>query len=190
MRRRLIDATLECLVADGYAGLTIGSIVERAGVSRGAPLHHFASKAALIEAAAEDLFAQVSHAVNAAYEEARPDDDPLGTFLLLLWKRVFAADMGTMIAELSHASRHDADLAVIMERLLLRIYQIASRVSIRYVRTRSDSVPAARITILTQWMMRGMAMDRHFGAPDALFERYLEHWRTLLDSAIDDEAQG
>ena len=43
--------------------------LERAGVSRGAPLHHFASKAALIEAAAEDLFAQVSTLAHAGVKQ-------------------------------------------------------------------------------------------------------------------------
>ena len=50
MRQRLIEATLQCLVNDGYAGTTISKIVDAAQVSRGAPVHHFTSKAALIEA--------------------------------------------------------------------------------------------------------------------------------------------
>ena len=55
MRRRVLDATLECLQKDGYARTTVGRIIEVAGVSRGAPLHHFPSKSALIAAAAERL---------------------------------------------------------------------------------------------------------------------------------------
>jgi len=40
MRRRLLAATLESLAEDGYAGSTLSSIVRRAGVSRGAQVHH------------------------------------------------------------------------------------------------------------------------------------------------------
>ncbi len=184
MRKRLIEATLDCLITDGYAKLTIGGIVERAGVSRGAPLHHFTSKAALVEASAEHVLQEVSTKVMEAHEAAQSSDDPMGVFLTLLWREIFGTDLGAMVTEFSHASRHDADLAPIVEKLLLKIYQTSARVSERYVRARSDKVPAARITVLTQWMMRGMAMDRHLGAPDGFFERLLEHWRTLLDDAV------
>ncbi|WP_328393421.1 TetR/AcrR family transcriptional regulator [Streptomyces sp. NBC_00390] len=50
-RQRLLDATIDCLVEYGFAGTTTHRVQERAGVSRGALLHHFASKAALLAAA-------------------------------------------------------------------------------------------------------------------------------------------
>lgn len=184
MRLRLIEATLDCLVTEGYAGLTIGKIVDRAGVSRGAPLHHFSSKAALIEASADHLLRRVSRKVSGAYDDAKDAGDPVSAFLTLIWRDLFAAPEGDMLAELNHASRHEPELQVIMEALWTRIYRIASRVSARYVRTRSGTVPPARIALLTQWLMRGMAQDLHHGAPDALFERYLSHWRALLDDAL------
>ncbi|MGW6455251.1 TetR/AcrR family transcriptional regulator [Streptomyces sp. NPDC055078] len=50
-RQRLLDATIDCLVEYGFAGTTTQRVQERAGISRGALLHHFASKAALLTAA-------------------------------------------------------------------------------------------------------------------------------------------
>lgn len=50
-RQRLLDATIDCLVEHGFAGTTTQRVQERAGVSRGALLHHFASKADLLAAA-------------------------------------------------------------------------------------------------------------------------------------------
>ncbi|GGY56861.1 TetR/AcrR family transcriptional regulator [Parvularcula lutaonensis] len=188
MRARLVEATLDCLATNGYARLTISSIVERAGVSRGAPLHHFQSKQALIEAAADHLFRRVSRKVSSAYEDAVGAEDPVSAFLTRLWRDIFTAPEGAMLAELNHASRHEPDLQSIMSSLWTRIYRIASRVSARYVRTRQGTVPPERIALLTQWLMRGMAQDFHLGAPDALFERYLEHWRALLDSALPRQA--
>ena len=47
MRERLLNATVECLYELGYAKTTTTAIVERAGVSRGAQLHHFPTKADL-----------------------------------------------------------------------------------------------------------------------------------------------
>ncbi|WP_210490956.1 TetR/AcrR family transcriptional regulator [Patulibacter sp. SYSU D01012] len=48
---RLLDAAIACLLEDGYAATTNQRIQERAGVSRGALLHHFPRKSALLVAA-------------------------------------------------------------------------------------------------------------------------------------------
>jgi len=50
-RRHLLETTVECLVEYGYAGTTTQRVQERAGLSRGALLHHFRSKAELFAAA-------------------------------------------------------------------------------------------------------------------------------------------
>src|SRR3954466_4512427 len=53
----LLDATIECLVEDGYANTTTSRVAERAGVSRGAHLHHFQTRSALVAAAVARLSA-------------------------------------------------------------------------------------------------------------------------------------
>lgn len=47
-RGALLDATLEVLVEVGYARLTTAQVVARAGVTRGAQAHYFATKADLV----------------------------------------------------------------------------------------------------------------------------------------------
>jgi tetracycline repressor-like protein len=47
-QRRLLDATVDCLVEVGWAGTTTTLVSERAGVSRGAQLHHYPTKDALV----------------------------------------------------------------------------------------------------------------------------------------------
>ena len=42
-RERLLEATVACLVAHGYAGTTMQRVQRAAGVSRGALIHHFAT---------------------------------------------------------------------------------------------------------------------------------------------------
>jgi AcrR family transcriptional regulator len=54
-REALLDATIACLVEDGYASTTTSRVAERAGVSRGAHLHHFQTRPALVAAAIEHL---------------------------------------------------------------------------------------------------------------------------------------
>lgn len=50
-RAALLEACVECLLEQGYAGLTTAAVVSRAGVSRGAQAHHFSTKAELVVAA-------------------------------------------------------------------------------------------------------------------------------------------
>ena len=50
-REGILDAAVSCFVDIGYATTTTAKIAEVAGVSRGAMLHHFASKAELVQAA-------------------------------------------------------------------------------------------------------------------------------------------
>ncbi|RKN17036.1 TetR/AcrR family transcriptional regulator [Micromonospora musae] len=52
---RLLEATVECLVEHGWAGTTTTLVAARAGVSRGAQLHHYPTKAALVTAAVGHL---------------------------------------------------------------------------------------------------------------------------------------
>ncbi|HEY0891386.1 MAG TPA: TetR/AcrR family transcriptional regulator [Nocardioides sp.] len=54
-RRALLDATVTCLAELGYAGTTSAAVAERAGLSRGAQLHHFGTRDQMVVAAVEHL---------------------------------------------------------------------------------------------------------------------------------------
>src|SRR3954464_2789270 len=54
-REALLDATVACLIEDGYAHTTTSRVAERAGVSRGAHLHHFQTRTSLVAAAIAPL---------------------------------------------------------------------------------------------------------------------------------------
>ncbi len=58
MRQRLMEATVESLAELGWAGTSTTVVSQRAGVSRGAQLHHFPSKQDLVVAAVEYLAAR------------------------------------------------------------------------------------------------------------------------------------
>lgn len=52
LRRALLDAGWDLVAEDGPDALTLRAVARRAGVSHGAPAHHFPDKAALVEAMA------------------------------------------------------------------------------------------------------------------------------------------
>lgn len=58
-RRKLIRATLGCLQERGYSGTTTTAVATRAKLSQGALFVHFKTKAELVAAAVEELFASL-----------------------------------------------------------------------------------------------------------------------------------
>src|SRR3954467_6337992 len=54
-REALLDAAIGCLIEEGYASTTTSAVAVRAGLSRGAHLHHFQTRTALVAAAVEQL---------------------------------------------------------------------------------------------------------------------------------------
>lgn len=108
-RAALLDAALECLVEQGYAATTTIEVARRAGVSRGAQLHHFPTKARLLAAAVDHLFERRHAEFRQAFADAEPGADRLDTAIDLLWG-MFRGPTFVAWLELWVASRHDPDL--------------------------------------------------------------------------------
>ncbi|MCV7261312.1 TetR/AcrR family transcriptional regulator [Mycobacterium shimoidei] len=116
MRARLLDATIDCLVTYGYAGTTTPRVAERAGVTRGAQIHHFRSKEDLVVAAIEHLAQQRAQAAVRELGRVQASPDPVATVLEFLWE----AHQGPLFVasvELWVAARTDPVLAREIERV-------------------------------------------------------------------------
>ena len=68
-RRRLLEAAIACLNERGYTGTTTTEIAGRAGVSRGAQVHHFRHKEELVIGALEHICARRIAELEYAFEE-------------------------------------------------------------------------------------------------------------------------
>src|SRR6478672_8781618 len=84
-RTALLDAALDSLVEGGYAATTTIETARRAGVSRGAQLHHFPTKAELLTTAVGHLFDRRRAEFLEAFEAIDPEADRLDAALDLLW---------------------------------------------------------------------------------------------------------
>jgi AcrR family transcriptional regulator len=74
-RRALLTAAKDVVTQQGVANFTLETVAQRAGVSKGALLHHFHSKKDLIEAMVKDLVQLFSELVQASVAK---DPDPHG----------------------------------------------------------------------------------------------------------------
>lgn len=61
-RAQLIEATLECIHRNGFAGTTIAKVSKLAGVSTGIVSHYFGDKDGLLEATMRDLLKNLGYA--------------------------------------------------------------------------------------------------------------------------------
>ena len=108
-RARLLDAAIQTLVAQGYAALTTTEVCRRAGLSQGALFKHFESKAGLVGALAERLFAALIDDFRAGFDRAARPEDRLGSALDQL-ARSFREPRLLAALELYTAARSDAAL--------------------------------------------------------------------------------
>lgn len=115
-RTRLLDATIECLVEYGYGGTTTPRVAERAGVTRGAQVHHFGSKTDLVVAAVSHLAQRRTEAAMQEINRMRAGDDPLGSALEFMWE-LHQGPLFIAAIELWVASRTDRMLAAEVEKV-------------------------------------------------------------------------
>lgn len=88
MRARLLDATTACLAEHGYARTSTAMVCERAGVSGGARVHHFPTKADLILAAVEQVFEARRGAFRAALGAAASGPARIAEAIDRMWLAV------------------------------------------------------------------------------------------------------
>jgi AcrR family transcriptional regulator len=108
-RALLLDATVACLAELGYAGTTTTEVATRSGLSRGAQLHHFPTKAELVAAAVEHLFARRLEEFRATFARVPEEADRVGAGIDLLWS-MFTGETFEAWLELAVAARTDPEL--------------------------------------------------------------------------------
>lgn len=181
MRKRLIDATLHCLTADGYAGTTVSSIVRRAGVSRGAHLHHFPNKHALILEATEYLMRRAYRVLGEMLLAIAEDENRVSAVVEGAWKAVYGTRLFGAYFELMTAAKHDAELARALQMLSERTLRTVDGAIHHYFEKRGETVEDPRdLFVLTHWLMSGLAAGEQASVSAADSKRYLEVWARLM----------
>lgn len=119
---RLLDAAVECLGELGYAGTTTIEVARRAGVSRGAQLHHFGTKAELMGRALEHLHERILAEFRRLMASLPDGVDHLEASIDVMWE-LYASPLTAAWMEMSLAARNDEELRtrmVDLERRFLR----------------------------------------------------------------------
>jgi AcrR family transcriptional regulator len=81
LREALLTATLELIETDGIGAVSLRQVARAAGVSPGAPYHHFPDRAALLTALSDDGFRLLAAALTKAHAAAATPTEALEAIL-------------------------------------------------------------------------------------------------------------
>ena len=170
-RAALLDATVSCLADLGYGGTTTTEIVKRAGVSRGAQVHHFPTKDVLVISAVEHLFDRRLEEYAKAFALVPDGQRDAATAIDLLWP-MFDGPSFIAWLELVVAGRTNPALHAELQAVTARFDQHVAELFM-------DLFPGAPAEPLTDTIVRfaftvldGLALQRMAGVgertPDIL----------------------
>ena len=163
---RLLDAAVECLAELGWARTTTTEVVRRAGVSRGAQVHHFPTKDDLVVAAIEHLFERRTAEFRATFDGLPPEHRTADRAVDLLWEIVqgpcFAAWLEVVVA-----ARTDDRLRAALEPVEHRFHENVERTFLELFPGADPLAARFAFTVLD-----GLALDQ-IGCPDRDAEQIL-----------------
>lgn len=180
-RGALLDATVACLVERGYTGTTTLEVERRAEVSRGARIHHFATKQVLLASAVDHLYTGLSEHYDEAFGGAAAGESEAARFrrgFALLWS-IYCRPGYVAVLELIMAARTDAELRARLDEVNERHRALAAAAAARHFPSLAAPVAAVLIEALNATMM-GLLVQR-FGTGENPCEREV---LALLEDAV------
>ena len=185
MRLRLLDAAVDCLHDLGYSGTTTIEVAARAGVSRGAQLHHFPTKEKLVTEAVRHILAKRLEEFRAAFAQLPEGTDRAGAALDIVWQKlsgkVFYAWLELVVASRTDPALHQAVVEIAGQ--FLDQVQATTR---EIFRARSDALfPLDMAPALAFAAMQGLALDRiMWPSDDGRLDEALKTLRLLAAVAL------
>ncbi|WP_181577530.1 TetR/AcrR family transcriptional regulator [Mycobacteroides abscessus] len=190
MRGRLLDATVDCLVKYGYAGTTTTRVAQRAGVTRGALVHHFQSKSELLGESVRHLaFRQGQEILSELIALDRDSDaDFISRCLDALW-RMHQGSMFTATMELWIAARTDAELSAQMDQFEFIVMQQFSTLGQSVSQTDDELRVIRNITLTAMDAVRGILVNS-MTAPQEVRDQRWARAKAMLLNIVESPAVG
>jgi AcrR family transcriptional regulator len=182
---RLLEATIECLVEHGWSGTTTTVVAARAGVSRGAQLHHYPTKAALVMAAVEHLSERRGEEIRA--EAAALPAGPRRLDLVIdMLAAAFTGPLFVAALEVWVAARTDPDLRDALVSLEAHVGREMHRLTVDLLGV-DERRPGVREAVqATLDLLRGLGVANLLSDDSARRRALLAHWKRHLTALIDE----
>jgi AcrR family transcriptional regulator len=184
-QQRVLTAAIDCLVEHGWAGTTTTLIAERAGVSRGAQLHHYPTKAALVMAAVEHLAERRAHEIRREAATLR-DHGAAGRVerVVDLLAAAFTGPLFIAALEVWVAARTDRDLRDALLPLESRVGRDLHRLAVELLDA-DERVPGVREAVqATLDLLRGLGVANLLGDDSRRRDMLLAAWKRQLTDQL------
>jgi AcrR family transcriptional regulator len=176
---RLLDATIECLIERGWAGTSTTEVVRRAGVSRGAQVHHYPTKEDLVLAAVEHLIERRIREFQAAFSGLPAAQRSPAAAMRLLYEQCFRATFEPWL-ELAVAARTDPALHERFARFESRFFETALATFREMFPDAAADPNFARVALrLTFAVLDGLATGRIIDVPEDELEAVIDAFNSI-----------
>ena len=183
-RARLLEATIRCLHAHGYAATTTLLVAESAGLSRGAMLHQFPTKVDLMLFVVRAVYDRETAEYGARMRHIRNPRERMLAMINVGWE-VLSRPSGVAVLEVLQGSRSDRELA---ERLL-PLQSTIENESFAWAERHADQLlgptdtrPLLRLIV---WTIRGLSVAKTLDR-EAELDRSIRLLRDMIAMALED----
>ncbi|MFQ5467117.1 MAG: TetR/AcrR family transcriptional regulator [Kiloniellaceae bacterium] len=185
----LLLAARKAIYDLGYSRTTVAEIAKRAGVSRGAQIHHYPSKQKLMLAVADFIFSEVEDEAAEIAARLGAGEGDVDGFIRDLWTRVFRPAHFNPIMELANAARTDPALGALLAARWARLIDTYNTIwSTVLHRAPRGGDEMATILNLTLSLLRGMAFQRTIDdSPGQFYDDQLGAWAAIVKGVIERE---
>ncbi|MFY0633280.1 MAG: TetR/AcrR family transcriptional regulator [Vannielia sp.] len=189
-RDKLVRAALDVILEKGYNSASTTDFSEAAGVSRGALLHHFPTRSAIIIAAMELLLEEATAEIREVAAKVALTEVSLGDFIEFLWE-MFSGRVFYLSLEFINEARTDADLRAGMMPVVKDFHAALDSIWIEFER-QAEGQPQARLVALnmTVCLVRGMGVQTVLKDDPAYFRSMIETWKVILPQLLADGPEG
>ena len=187
-KKRLLEATIDCLNELGFNKTGTVEIARRAGVSRGALVHHFPSKHNLIVAPAEYHWNRIAEEIRNLAMTMHGRQLSLDAFIDGIWNKVFLIRGSSATIEMIIAARTDSKLRRELVPMLNRLYSNYDEIWSQFFH--NSGVSPERIEMLfdlTIELLRGMTLQRVLKDEPEYYQKFLDSWKTIIATCLIEE---
>ena len=190
-RSLLLDATIECLIDVGYSATSTTAIAHHAGVSRGAQLHHYPTKAGLVAAAVEQLANRMSAELSRRLARLRGSGHEVTAVVDVLWAS-YQSPLFDAWLELATAARTDPELRAQLGPVEVRARAAVERMVLGMLGGEAGNDGAVgELVALTLHVLQGLALERSVltesrRARSRRETRALATWKAIIADQLDD----
>ncbi len=179
----MLDATVECLIELGYAGTSTPVVCERAGLSRGALLHHYPTKTELVIEAVGHLALKRAAELESARLEIQASTDPIGAMLELIFAS-FSGPLFYAALELWVAARTDDELRAPLQKFERNVGKAMGKMWRTLTPQQATHADFDDLVTLTLHVMRGMALQKIIRDDDSERRRLFERWKKIVTTSL------